>query len=153
VGLLYVVLAAGYTELALVLALGHATARVLQALGLQSLVLDRSLLRGHLQDREFTKKGLVKGGLAIYVLKTTQIAKPPFTKPPFVNSRQESGLRARPRVVDEWVYRVGWTINRLHTDRGKPRKHPFSDCGDPIAGDLWGKGLVACESMARDLKL
>jgi len=37
--------------------------------------------------REFTKGGLVKGGLAIYVLKTSQIAKPPFTKPPFVNSR------------------------------------------------------------------
>ena len=31
--------------------------------------------------REFTKGGLVKGGLAIYVLKTSQIAKPPFTKP------------------------------------------------------------------------
>ena len=43
------------------------------------------------QGREFTKGGLVKGGLAIYVLKTNQIAKPPFTKPPFVNSRLAKG--------------------------------------------------------------
>ena len=38
--------------------------------------------------REFTKGVLVKGGLAIYVLKTNQIAKTAFTKPPFVNSRR-----------------------------------------------------------------
>ena len=38
--------------------------------------------------REFTDGGLVEGGLAMYVLKTSQIAKPPFTKPP-LNSRKE----------------------------------------------------------------
>ena len=54
-------------------------------------------------SREFTKRGLVKGGLAISVfplcncnaigpdlnvqIETCLIAKPPFTEPPFVNSR------------------------------------------------------------------
>ena len=57
--------------------------------------------------REFTKGGLVKVGLAIYAFpscncstlgyvlmckwKTCLIAKPPFTKPPFVNSRELHG--------------------------------------------------------------
>ena len=37
--------------------------------------------------REFTNGGLVKGCLAIWLVFNTLIAKPPFTKPPFVNSR------------------------------------------------------------------
>jgi len=47
---------------------------------------------------EFAKGGLVKGGLAIYVLKTNQIVKPPFTKPPLVNSRLQA-LRIRKVAV------------------------------------------------------
>ena len=56
--------------------------------------------------REFTKGGLVKGGLAIYVLKTNQIAKTPFTKPPFVNSRMVSfRISARPHPLKLERYR------------------------------------------------
>jgi len=38
-------------------------------------------------NREFAKGGLVKGGFVSYILKTNQIIKAPFTKPPFGNSR------------------------------------------------------------------
>ncbi len=43
------------------------------------------------RSREFTKGGLVKGfSNLVYVLKTSQIAKPPFTKHPVVNSRRSA---------------------------------------------------------------
>ena len=52
-------------------------------------------LRGGLRAlhcRELTNGGLAKGGLAIWIVFNTLIAKPPFTEPPFVNSRGKQDL-------------------------------------------------------------
>ena len=58
-------------------------------------------------NREFTKGGLVKKGLALYVLSyclITILAKPPFTKPPFVSSRRPHCSWARSRGRSRPIY-------------------------------------------------
>jgi len=75
--------------------------------------------------REFTNRGLVKGSLAIYVsplyncntsgpVFNVQLAKPPFTKPPFVNSRHMSHTHAH--IFPQRSVLNHWTIGA--TDKG-----------------------------------